>query len=90
MSPGRTTAQPSPPNESPPPNILGVLTFVALREAKGISRELLGDVTGRSATTVWRWEHGQAKPPRAALVRMAPLLGVDVRTLATMFEAEAA
>ena len=44
------------------------------REAIGMSREMLGDRSGRTAATVSNWESSKVTPPRTVRVLLASLL----------------
>lgn len=53
----------------------------ALRLAKGLTLQQVGDVFGISRASVSAWESGVAKPDAAKLVRLAELLDTSLDTL---------
>lgn len=55
--------------------------LAAVRVKAGISRPCLGQLVGRSAMTIGRWENGTNVPKPNDRVRLASILGVDVDDL---------
>ena len=53
----------------------------AARERRGLSIAYVADHVRRHPASVERWERGRNSPPRACLVALAALYGVDVAEL---------
>ena len=57
------------------------------REASGLTLEQVADRMSKSITTVHDYESGRVEPPGLTLLRLARVLGVDVRRLMTKLAA---
>lgn len=55
--------------------------MAALRRCLGVSRQQLAEHLGLHATTLARWENGQAVPKLNDAYRLARALGVELREL---------
>lgn len=52
-----------------------------LRQQQGLSQQALGEMMGVSATSVYKWEHGQSQPDIEMLRRLSALFGVTIDDL---------
>lgn len=55
--------------------------LTTLRKQAGLTQSVLGRRLGVSATTIYKWEHGQCEPGIDSLNTMAQIFGVSVDTL---------
>lgn len=51
------------------------------RDRLGLSQEQLGELVGRGARQIGRYENGQSEPPAETIVKMARALNVSADTL---------
>lgn len=52
-----------------------------LRQQKGLSQQMLGEMLGVSAVAVGKWERGQTQPDIPTLMRLAEIFEVSVDEL---------
>lgn len=83
---GRVASDSISPRPTADPALIAVLT--RLREQRGWSREQLAHEAGLTASAYHRIENGKSAPGWLTVRRLAEALGVSLRDLGAMVEAE--